>query len=125
MAVEKEMIVDDGAMVMEPKDRLLYYQAEELSIGRVLNANEYAEFLLGYLVQNQLIKAKYCYMRAVERHANDAILKRIWSFGDHICKKNIAVALSICKAVTFEEAILRFVTQKDSTYILTCAIKNQ
>lgn len=89
----------------EPKDRCARFELDELKIGNTLTAEEYAELLLGYLVQQLTIKAKFCYMRAIEKFDRDQLLVMIWAFGEQICKQNFSKALRVLKSVTINQPL--------------------
>ncbi|KAL3108051.1 hypothetical protein niasHT_018213 [Heterodera trifolii] len=95
----------------EPKDRCAHLEGKELIIGESLSVEEYAELLLGFLVQKQPIKAKYCYTRAIEKFERNQQLMQIWEFGDPICKQNFDKALRICNTTTFSEALQPYVEE--------------
>uniref|UniRef100_A0A183BVU1 CSN8_PSD8_EIF3K domain-containing protein n=1 Tax=Globodera pallida TaxID=36090 RepID=A0A183BVU1_GLOPA len=86
-----------------PKDRCIRLEDKELGIGESLSVEEYSELLLGYLVQQLLIKAKFCYVRASEKFERNQQLTQIWSFGEHMVKQNFDKALRICNATTLGE----------------------
>uniref|UniRef100_A0A914H2K9 CSN8/PSMD8/EIF3K domain-containing protein n=1 Tax=Globodera rostochiensis TaxID=31243 RepID=A0A914H2K9_GLORO len=86
-----------------PKDRCIRLEDKELGIGESLSVEEYSELLLGYLVQQLLIKAKFCYVRASEKFERNQQLTQIWSFGKHMVKQNFDKALRICNATTLGE----------------------
>ncbi|KAF7638307.1 CSN8_PSD8_EIF3K domain-containing protein [Meloidogyne graminicola] len=79
-------------------DHLTVLQMEEVKIGNKVTSNQYAEIILGHLVLNRLIQAKFCYLRAIEQLEGDTeLIKQIWEFGYHIYMKEHTAALKVCK----------------------------
>ena len=87
--------------VSDPKDRLARLQIQDMDIvaGAQFSPNQYAEMLLGLLVQGRFIRPNIATAegRANQRYAEFPLIKQIWTFGEHICKENFALTLKILK----------------------------
>uniref|UniRef100_A0A915CXD4 Sas10 C-terminal domain-containing protein n=1 Tax=Ditylenchus dipsaci TaxID=166011 RepID=A0A915CXD4_9BILA len=72
---------------------------DELSVvaSTRLTVTEYAELLLSYLIQQKLIEAKFCYLRASALFQEEEILKKIWNIGSKLIKSDFGDALKACR----------------------------
>ena len=91
----------------QPEHKFVQLKEQELMIGNQLAPQQYAELILGWLVQGKTIQAKHCYMRAIQHYQNEPLLKQIWTFGEHIQKQNFPLALSQCKDFVLEDPLLQ------------------
>jgi hypothetical protein len=71
--------------VSDPKDRLARLQIQDMDIvaGAQFSPNQYAEMLLGLLVQGRFIRPNIATAegRANQRYAEFPLIKQIWTFG--------------------------------------------
>ena len=103
MTIKKEMR-QEGM----PNDQFNKLCMEELKIGAKFTPNQYAELILGHLVQNKPIQAKFCYTRAVERiEGSSELIKQVWAFGQHIYTKRLVEALGACKNTHLDDQSLQ------------------
>uniref|UniRef100_A0A915M1P4 CSN8/PSMD8/EIF3K domain-containing protein n=1 Tax=Meloidogyne javanica TaxID=6303 RepID=A0A915M1P4_MELJA len=103
MTVKKELRQEDM-----PNDQFNKLCMEELKIGAKFTPNQYAELILGHLVQNKPIQAKFCYTRAVERiEGSSELIKQVWAFGQHIYTKRFVEALGACKNTHLDDQSLQ------------------
>lgn len=107
MSIPEEIAMEEA----NPKDKFERLQAEEIKIGARLSTNQYIELILGFLlIRGQPIQAKFCSIRALQRHGNDKTLKQISALVQNISKKKLANAINECgKAISMvEDQYLRF-----------------
>jgi hypothetical protein len=99
--------VRNGGDINAVRQRL---EDQELEITGELSATAYGELLLIYLVQFKINDAKYCYMRAAEKH-NENYLKTIWKIGAAIAKNEYVEAIHLCNATQLNSALQSYITE--------------